>query len=313
MSRDLLIAAGAPVVWGSTYLVTTEFLPPGRPLLAATLRALPVGLLLTLHARELPHGQWWWRAGVLGVLNIGAFFALLFVAAYRLPGGVAATAGAIQPLVVASLAAALLGERLRLRTVAAGVAGIAGVGLLVLGPAAALDTVGVLAALAGTLSMASGVVLTKRWGRPTGLLTITGWQLAAGGLALVPVALLVEGAPPSLTAGNVAGYLWLAVVGTGLAYALWFRGIDRLPVSALTFLGLLSPLVATVLGWVVLDQRLTAVQAIGAALVVTAVVLPQLRGNPRATGRLSVTGSVATVASGVQGAPQDHRPVPGTT
>jgi probable blue pigment (indigoidine) exporter len=195
MRRDLLIAAFAPAVWGSTYLVTTEFLPPGRPLLTATLRALPVGLVLTAHARELPTGEWWWRSAVLGVLNIGAFFALLFVAAYRLPGGVAATAGAIQPLVVAGLARALLGEPLRSIASVAGATGLFGVGLLVLGPEAALDPVGLVTALAGTLSMAAGVVLTKRWGRPTRLLTATGWQLTAGGVALLPVALLVE-APP---------------------------------------------------------------------------------------------------------------------
>lgn len=276
MVRDLLLAALAPVVWGSTYLVTTELLPPDRPLLAATLRALPVGLLLTLHARRLPTGQWWWRMTILGLLNIGAFFALLFMAAYRLPGGVAATAGAVQPLVVASLAATLLGERMRTRTAVAGVAGITGVGLLVLGPQAALDPVGVAAALAGTMSMATGVVLTKRWGRPVALLTATGWQLAAGGLALVPVALLVEGPPPALTATNVAGLAWLGLVGTGAAYALWFRGIDRLPVSALTFLGLLSPLVATTLGWLMLAQSLTGTQLAGAVLILTAVVVPQV-------------------------------------
>jgi len=47
-------------------------------------------LLLTL-TRRLPRGSWWWRAAVLGLLNFGAFFPLLFFAAYRLPGGVAAT------------------------------------------------------------------------------------------------------------------------------------------------------------------------------------------------------------------------------
>lgn len=277
MARDLFVAALAPTVWGSTYLVTTEFLPPDRPLLTATLRALPVGLLLVLHARELPTGAWWWRSGVLGVLNIGAFFALLFVAAYRLPGGVAATAGAIQPLVVAGLARLLLGETLRPVTVIAGATGVLGVGLLVLGPDASLDPVGVAAALAGTLSMASGVVLTKRWHRPTRLLTATGWQLTAGGLALLPVALLVEGPPPALTTVNLTGYAWLAIVGTGTAYAAWFRGIDRLPVSAVTFLGLLSPLVATLLGWLVLDQHLTVLQLAGVGLVITAVAVPQLR------------------------------------
>jgi probable blue pigment (indigoidine) exporter len=88
----ILVTAIAPSLWGTTYLVTTELLPAGRPLLAAVIRALPAGLLLVAITRRLPQGSWWWRAFVLGALNIGVFFALLFVAAYRLPGGVAATA-----------------------------------------------------------------------------------------------------------------------------------------------------------------------------------------------------------------------------
>lgn len=290
----LLLAALAPTVWGTTYIVTTELLPPDRPLLAAALRALPVGILLTLRARELPRGQWWWRTAVLGTLNIGAFFALLFIAAYRLPGGVAATAGALQPLVAAGLAAGLLGERFTSRTAVAGAMGVLGVGLLVLGPVAALDPVGVLAAITGTLSMATGVVLTKRWGRPVGLLTATGWQLTAGGLLLAPLALAVEGMPPAMTATNLAGIGWLTVIGTGLAYTLWFRGIERLPVSAVTFLGLLSPLVATTLGWLLLQQSLTPMQLLGASLVVVAVVWPQFGGAPTGSG----TGQVQPVAAG---------------
>ena len=96
------------MLWGTTYLVTTELLPPHRPLLAALLRALPAGLLLVAITRTLPRGSWWWRSLVLGTLNIGAFNALLFVGAYRLPGGVAATVGAIQPLLVALLSTGLL-------------------------------------------------------------------------------------------------------------------------------------------------------------------------------------------------------------
>ena len=93
----LLTAALAPIVWGSTYVVTTELLPPGRPLLVAALRALPAGLLLLAWSRTLPRGEWWWRVLVLGTLNIGAFFALLFVAAYRLPGGVAGPPSPVPP------------------------------------------------------------------------------------------------------------------------------------------------------------------------------------------------------------------------
>ncbi|NJP81926.1 EamA family transporter, partial [Streptomyces sp. AA8] len=150
----LLLTALAPAVWGTTYLVTTELLPPGRPLLAAVVRALPAGLALVAVTRRLPQGVWWWRALVLGALNIGGFFALLFVAAYRLPGGVAATVGAIQPLLVALLSAGLLGERLSPRTLIAAVAGVAGVSLLVLRAEARLDALGVAAAVGGAVVMA---------------------------------------------------------------------------------------------------------------------------------------------------------------
>jgi len=279
----IAVTAIAPLAWGSTYVVTTEMLPDGRPLLAAALRALPIGLLLLVLLRELPRGIWWLRVAVLGALNIGVFFALLFVAAYRVPGGVAATMGAIQPLVVAGLAVPLLGERLSALRLAAGVGGIAGVALLVLRPEAALDPLGVAAALAGALTMAAGVVLTKRWGRPAPLLTFTAWQLAAGGLLLAPLALLVEGPPPALGATNVAGLAYLGLAGTGLAYALWFRGIERLDASAASFLSLLAPVVATLLGFALLGQTLTALQALGALLVLASVAAGQAVGRPRVT------------------------------
>lgn len=281
LSNRLAVTALAPAIWGTTYLVTSELLPPDRPLLAAVIRALPAGLLLTLVVRQLPRGDWWWRSLVLGALNIGAFLALLFVAAYRLPGGVAATVGAIQPVLVACLSAGLLGERLRTSTVVAGAAGVAGVSLLVLRADARLDTVGVIAALGGAVVMATGVVLAKRWQSPASLVATTGWQLIAGGLVLVPFMFVVEGLPPALTGANIAGYAYLSIIGAALAYPLWFRGIRALSPTNVTFLGLLSPLVATALGWLVLDQRLTAAQLAGGLLVLAAVIAPQLTGKEK--------------------------------
>ncbi|MFB7471525.1 EamA family transporter [Kitasatospora sp. NPDC056184] len=274
----VLLTALAPAIWGSTYLVTTELLPPGRPLLAGVLRALPAGLLLVALTRRLPKGSWWWRSLVLGALNIGAFFALLFVAAYRLPGGVAATVGAVQPLIAAGLSAVLLGDRLSLRTLLSGIAGVAGVSLLVLRANAQLDALGILAALGGAVVMATGVVLSKRWTSPAPLLATTGWQLTAGGLLLLPVALLVEGPPPShLTGANLLGYGYLSLIGAAVAYALWFRGIRALPPTSVTFLGLLSPVVATALGWLVLGQDLAPVQALGALIVLGSLVAAQIQ------------------------------------
>ncbi len=84
---DLSLAAAAPINWGSTYIVTTQMLPAGYPLTDALLRALPAGFLLLAITRKLPSWKWVPKLMILGALNFSIFWALLFVAAYRLPGG----------------------------------------------------------------------------------------------------------------------------------------------------------------------------------------------------------------------------------
>ena len=275
------LTAIAPAAWGTTYLVTTQLLPDGHQLFASLMRTLPAGLVAVLLARSLPRGSWWWKSLALGTLNMGAFFPLLFLAAQRLPGGVAATLGAAQPMIVVLLAVAILGERFSPWRALWGAAGMIGVALVVLGPAAALDPVGVLAGLGGTASMGIGVVLTKKWGRPPGVsaLGAAGWQLTAAGLVLLLPALLIDGVPPGLGLPAAAGYLWLGLVGALLAYTLWFSGIRRLPVTATALLGLLSPLVAAILGAALADETLAPVQLAGFAVALAAMLAGQL--SPR--------------------------------
>lgn len=273
-NRTVLLAttALAPALWGTTYLTTTLFLPEDRPLLAATLRALPAGVLLLMICPRLPRGEWWWKSWVLGALNIGAFFALLFVAAYRLPGGVAAIVGGIQPVIVALLASRVLHERLTGRVLAAGATGVFGVCLIVLQAQARLDAIGILAAVAGTLSMASGIVLTKKWGQPAPPLATTAWQLITGGVTLLPVCLMIEGLPATpLTTTNIVGYTYLSVAGTAFAYFAWFRGIARFPASTTAFLGLLSPVVAILLGWTIAGEDLSPLQIAGILVVLGSI------------------------------------------
>ncbi|MCR3719684.1 putative blue pigment (indigoidine) exporter [Prauserella flava] len=298
-------------MWGTTYVVTTQLLPPGHPLFAALVRALPAGLAAMLLTRKFPRGEWLWKAAVLGTLNIGAFFPLLFLAAERLPGGVAATLGATQPIIVALAVVGVLGQRLSLPRLGWGVVGVSGVALVVLGPEAALDPLGSAAGLGGAVSMALGVTLTKRWGRPEGVgaLSFAGWQLAAGGFVLLVPALVIEGVPGRIDVAGVAGYAWLGIVGGLLAYTVWFNGLRRLPVTATALLGLLSPLVAATLGVLVLGEVLSVVQLGGFALALTAMVAGQTtRSEPRSTaspaadpaGTLSATttGAITTADTG---------------
>ncbi len=271
LNTDLLLAALAPMIWGSTYYVTTAFLPDGYPISVAMLRALPAGLLLWLLNRQLPSGHWWWKLLILGALNFSVFWLLLFVAAYRLPGGVAATLGSVQPLLVVVMAYFLLHNPIRYQAVLAAIGGIIGVALLVLSPNAKLDGIGIAAGLGSAVSMALGSVLTKKWQPPVPLLTFAAWQLIAGGLLLLPLAVIFEADFPMPTLRHLTGLLWIAVPGAAISYMLWFRGLTRLPVAAVSVLGFLSPLTAILLGWILLGQTLNAWQWLGVGIIIGSI------------------------------------------
>ena len=265
----------APVSWGTTYITITELLPDGRPLLVATVRVVPAGLalLLVAAARSLwrPHGAEWWRLATLALFNFGIFFPLLVVAVYRLPGGVAAAAGGLQPLLVAALAWRIARRRPAPLELAIGAVAALGVGLVVIRPGAGLDSVGVLAAIGANVSFAVGVVLTKRFPAPANRLAATGWQLLMSGLILVPLTAIVEGAPPPLTGRNVAGFAYLSLAATAAAFVLWFNGIRRLPTAAPPLLGLAAPVTGAALGWAVLGQSLSPVQLTGFVVTLAAI------------------------------------------
>lgn len=238
----LSLTAIAPIIWGSTYLVTTELLPGFSPITVAMLRALPAGLLLLAIVRQLPTGIWWLRSFILGALNIAIFLSMLFVAAYRLPGGVAGTVLSSQPLIVVLLASFLLSSRVRPLAIVGALVGIGGVALLLLTPSAALDSIGIAAGLTGAASMALGSTLARKWQPSVSPLIFTAWQLTAGGLLLLPVVLIVDHSIPIPTASNLLGLVWLGLIGAASTYVLWFRGIGRLAPSAVSSLLFLSPL-----------------------------------------------------------------------
>ncbi len=169
--------------------------------------------------------------------------------------------------------------------------GVIGVALVVLRSSATLDAVGVGAGLLGAASMALGVTLTKKWGRPVGVpaMAVAGWQLTAGGLFLLPLTLIVEGVPAEIDATALAGYAWLGLIGGLLTYTLWFRGIGRLPVAGVAVLGLLSPLVAAALGALLLGENLGIVQLLGFTLALSAIAAGQFTPARTPTGPTAST------------------------
>ncbi|MBB5915354.1 putative blue pigment (indigoidine) exporter [Nocardia transvalensis] len=266
----LLTTALGPCLFGTAFLATAHL--PGTPVWNAVYRVLPAGLLLLAVRPALPGGVWWARSILLGALNFGGFFALQAVAAHRLPGAVVATISAAQCLVVPVLVIAL-GQRVGNRDLWAPPIGLTGVALLLFEGETAFDMPGVLAAAGLALLSATGMVLTRRWGTPPGVhpLSATAWQMTAGGLLLLPIAALADGAPPRLTLAQLSLTVWLSAAATALAFALFFGGLHRgVPATTASRLMLQAPVVATALGWTLAHETLRPPQLAGILLVLTA-------------------------------------------
>lgn len=280
-----LVTAIAPVAWGSTYYVTHHFLPAGHPLWGAALRALPAGALLLSLCRTSPRGRWWWRSLVLGTLNMGAFFALVYLAAQLLPTSLAATIMATSPVAMIALAWPLLGQRPRGRAVLGALTGIAGVVLMLASGVTAVDPLGVAVSVAAMAMSAFGHVLTQRWGAGTDVLSVTSWQLLAGGGVLVVAAFAVEGAPPPLTGAGLAGFAFVSLVATAVAFVAWFTGLRHLDAGTVGLIGLLNPVTGVLLGLLVAGESLAAHQVVGLGLVLSGVLLGRHArpGTPRPT------------------------------
>jgi len=173
---------------------------------------------------------------VLRLLNFAAFFVLIHLASQLLPTSVAASVMALAPIVLALLAIPLLGQRPTAYVLLGAVVGVIGVGLLVGLGRTAVDLLGVAASLVALLLSSLGAILTTRWKDETPLVATTSWQLLAGGVSLLLVAVAVEGPPPAMIATNVLAYAvvadeilaplqWIGMALVGVALVLGRGGV----------------------------------------------------------------------------------------
>ncbi|MGA8112823.1 MAG: EamA family transporter [Actinocatenispora sp.] len=306
--RWALFTAVAPVAWGTTYYVTQHFLPADYPLYGSVVRALPAGLLLLAVRRELPRGSWWWKSLVLGVLNFGTFFTLVYIAAQLLPSSIAATIMATSPLVMMLIAWALLSERPRVLPLTGAGVGMAGVCVMLLAGTGTINPWGVLASLSAMAMSSTGYVLAKRWGTGVNVLSSTSWQLIAGALLIAPIAVVVEGAPPAVGTPALLGFGYVTVVSTALAFVAWFSGLRRLSAGTVGLIGLLNPVTGVLLGTLAAGEILSARQVTGLGLALLGVFLGQ-PALARLVGRLR-TGSARRLEPLVEPPPA---PVPAGT
>ncbi|MEV4351266.1 DMT family transporter [Actinoplanes sp. NPDC049596] len=189
---------------------------------------------------------------------------------------------------------AALAERPRgAHLVGAGV-GVLGVALMLFTGPVTVDARGVLASVSAMVMSSFGYILAKKWSSGIDVFSLTSWQLIAGGLMLIPAAVIVEGTPPKLDGAAVLGFGYITVIATAVAFAAWFTGLRHLSAGTVGLVGLLNPATGVLLGTAIAHETLSVQQVFGLVLVFAGVLLGQPRRRLRKPAVRSAQDQVAS-------------------
>jgi drug/metabolite transporter (DMT)-like permease len=269
------------IVWGSTYLGISLMVETIPPLLGAGARFIVVGLLLLpiLAWRKglsvlRPSRAELLSAGFVGLMLPGAN-AVISVAEKTVPSGLAALLVASIPLWVILLRR-LSGERVQARSILAVLVGFGGLALI-LHPEGDATIAGLLACVGAALMWALGSFASPRISLPRDPFTSTAWQSLLGGLIIVVVALIGgEGNdlhPAEWSTRSIAGLVYLITFGSLLAFTSYAWLLQNAPISKVSTYAYVNPVVAIALGWLFLDEGITALTLVGAGIIVASVAL----------------------------------------
>ena len=281
-TRTAIALATIYVVWGSTYLGIRVLVETVPPLLGIAGRFLAAAVLLgTLVAFRRGRGGLSARpaelagAALVGTLLLAVGIGLVAIAEERVDSGLAALVLASVPLWVVAL---LVAEGRRVgRRGALGVAiGLVGVAILVSPSGAeAPPAWAVLLLLVAAAGTAVGSVASSRVPQPPDPLLGAVVQMGVAGAVLLAAAVLHGEAgrlDPAVVSGrSLLAFLYLVVLGSVVAYSAFVWLLTHAPVATVSTYAYVNPVVAVLLGWVVLDERLTARVLVGALVVVGAV------------------------------------------
>lgn len=273
--RHALLAVLVMLVWGGNFVAIDLGVAEVPPLLFVAVRFVLVAFPLVLFVPR-PRGR------MREVLAIGAFmslgqFTLLYLAlALGLPSGLASLLLQAQVVMTMALAAVALGERPTRRQVAGALVGSAGL-LVVAGARGSADAVlPVLVVLGAALSWAVGNVVSRRAGISGGLSVVV-WSALVVPVPALGLALLVDG--PAAVGSALADFSTAAAVSTAytvygaslLGYGIWNSLLARHPAGAVVPFVLLVPPVGLTSGWLVLGERPSPVELVGAAVALVGV------------------------------------------
>ena len=279
---DLGLVALFVVIWGLAFNSAKVVVLEWTPLWALAIRfALTAPLLLALmlaFRQRLPRGGDLGRVVLMGLLGTGGYLALSWMGMARIPSGLVAVVSAAAPLFVALGEAALFGRRLA--PIAWAGLGLGWAGVAVLGGARVAgglhlgEGLGFAFALLGAASQAAGLLAFSPARGRVDLWAATFGQSLVSALLLLPLALLIEGAPPQHAAPATLASLVFTVLVVGVGgYALLFVMLRRFPPSTAAALQLLAPPVAALIGWGFLGEVLGWADLVGGAITLAGLML----------------------------------------
>ncbi len=135
-----------------------------------------------------------------------------------------------------------------------------------------VDLIGILASAAAMVMSSLGYILAKKWSADVKVLSSTSWQLLAGGVMLLPIAVLFEGALPTPTSRAILGFGDVTMIATAVAFAASFAGLRHLTAGTVGLIGLLNPITGVLLGIGIAGESLNFRQMCGLALVLLGVL-----------------------------------------
>lgn len=284
-SRALVLALVALLcaIWGSTWLVIRRGLEDLPPFSGAALRFVLAALVFACIAPPLARLEGgarpsWLLAAVMGLLNIALSYAVIYWTETVLPSGLVSLLWSIFPLLLALLGRLMLPEeRLGAREWAGLALGLAGTVLLFstdlesLGPAAIPAG---LVLLLSPLASAVGNLAVKRHGGSASSVLLNQRAMAIAAPVLVLLALALEPVGElRLTPSAIASVLYLALVGTVLAFGIYFWLLRYAAAHVLALISYVVPLIALTLGALVEGEPFGRSTAAGGALVLGGVAL----------------------------------------
>jgi drug/metabolite transporter (DMT)-like permease len=296
-ATEWLLLIALSMLWGGTFFCTEVALNEVRPstLVLGRVGIAALVLLTVVHAsgHRMPReASLWVSFLVMGALNNLIPFSLIFWSQLEITGGLASILIATTPLFTVLLAQFLTrDERITPSRLAGLLLGIAGV-VVMIGPEAlrglGLHLLAQLAVLGAALSYAFAGLYGRRFRGQPPLVTAAG-QVSASALMMLPVTLLLARPWNGLLPGAAtwAAILGIALLGTALAYILYFRILASAGATNLLLVTFLIPVSAVLLGVVVLGERLDPEHVLGMILVglgLAAIDGRPLRGLGRALG-----------------------------